>query len=264
MLKIFQNSISVLILAILFSISAHSQMYNSDVEAKINIEENGSMVAITGFAINKTDSNRSLRYVLSVIKSDTLSSNSSNNSQSGRFVMEVGEKKNLSSTTINTNEKDRVIVLLLIYDEDDKPLGMDRLVINGTEEDIELKRLEEKERKEAINISPDAQEKAVDGFVLRGIVTEDTKTKPGADFYKMFYSLYNEKKINGEEIVNIKEVLSLNNNTKIEIYVANEKMLEFFVRPQNEYLKAVADVAVKRVYLYLKQYKANKNIRKYY
>ena len=178
--------------------------------------------------------------------------------------MEIGQKKNLSTTTINADDKDRVIILLLIYDEVDKPLGMDRVVINGTEEDIEKERLENVERERTVNVSPDAINKAEDGVILRGIVTEETKTKPGRDFYRMFYSLYTTNNINGEEIVNIKETLSLNNNTKIEIFVANETVLEFFVRPQEEYLKTMSEVAIKRVYWYLQKYKENKNIQKHY
>lgn len=241
-----------------------AQIYNTEVEANINMENNGDMYQITGSAVNKTASNQSLRYVLSVIKNGQNNSNTSKNDQSGRFILEIGQKKNLSTTTINADDKDRVIILLLIYDEVDKPLGMDRVVINGTEEDIEKERLENVERERTVNVSPDAINKAEDGVILRGIVTEETKTKPGRDFYRMFYSLYTTNNINGEEIVNIKETLSLNNNTKIEISVANETVLEFFVRPQEEYLKTMSEVAIKRVYWYLQKYKENKNIQKHY
>ncbi len=241
-----------------------AQIYNTEVEANINMENNGDMYQITASAVNKTASNQSLRYVLSVIKNGPNNSNTSKNDQSGRFILEIGQKKNLSTTTINADDKDRVIILLLIYDEVDKPLGMDRVVINGTEEDIEKERLENVERERTVNVSPDAINKAEDGVILRGIVTEETKTKPGRDFYRMFYSLYTTNNINGEEIVNIKETLSLNNNTKIEIFVANETVLEFFVRPQEEYLKTMSEVAIKRVYWYLQKYKENKNIQKHY
>ena len=241
-----------------------SQMYNTQVEAKIDMEQFGDTYSITGSAFNKIPANQSLRFVLSVIKNGSDNSNTSKNDQSGRFVLEIGEKKNLSSTTLNINPEDRVIILLLVYDDEDKPLGMDRLIINGTKEDVVLEKNDSIEREKAMNISPDAAFKTADGIVLRGIVTEDTKTKPGRDFYKMFYSLYSSNNINGDEIVMIKEVLSLNNNTKIEILVANEKVLEFFVRPQNDYLEAMSKFAIRRIYVFLKQYKENKNIKKYY
>ncbi|WP_310993879.1 CsgE family curli-type amyloid fiber assembly protein [Aequorivita marina] len=232
--------------------------------AEIDIANNGNMYSFTGSAVNKTASNQSLRYVLSVIKSDSQNSNNVKNDQTGRFVLELGEKKNLSSATINVADEDRVIILLLIYDEEDTPLGMDRIVINENEEDKSIERKYSTEKKSEVKLSPDAVRTKADGVVLRGIVTEDTKTKPGSDFYKMFYSSYLANNVNGEEIVNIKEVLSLNNNTKIEITVANEMVLEFFVRPQNDYLKAMADVALKRVYWFLQKYKKSKNVLKYY
>lgn len=256
------HTIALLFIALMPSIAV-SQMYNTQVEAKIDVKQYGDTFSITGSGVNKTDSNQSLRYVLSVIKNGS-NSNNSKNDQSGRFILEIGEKKNLSSTTINVNNRDRIIIMLLIYDEEDRPMGMDRFIINETKEDLLQEKRDSIERQEALNPSPDVTQKTEDGLMLKGIVTEDTKTKPGSDFYKMFYSLYTTNNINGEEIVRIKEVLSLNNNTKIEITVANELVWEFFVRPQNEYLKTMADVSIKRVYWYLQKYKESKNIQKYY
>lgn len=243
---------------------AFSQVYNTSVEAKINLQQYGDVVQITGSALNKTQSTQGLRYVLSVIKNNSNSANSSKNDQSGRFVLDLGEKKNLSTTTINANDKDRIIILLLVYDERDKLLGMDRIVINGTEEDAKVVEEENKQKEQMLNVSPDATQKDEDGVVLRGIVIEETKTKPGRDFYKMFYSLYSANNVNGEEIVTVKEVLALNNNTKIEIFVANEKVVEFFVTPQNEYLKKMSESSIRTVYWYLQKYKQNKNLKKYY
>ena len=76
---------------------------------------------------------------------------------------------------------------------------------------------------------------------------EDTKTKPGSDFYKEFYSNYLSKNINGEEIVTIKEVLALGRNTKIEVYVAEKKVFEFFIRPASEYLKQMSQYSIMQV-----------------
>lgn len=241
-----------------------SQMYNTQVEAKIDMQQYGNSYSITGSASNKTVLNQSLIYKLSVIKNGGNDTNISNNDQSGRFVLEPGEKKNLSNTTIIVSEEDRVVVLLLINDEEDKPLGMDRIVINGNENDLALEKRDSIEREKAINPSPDVNNQNQDGFLLRGVVVEDTKTKPGRDFYKMFYSLYSSNNINGEEIVTIKEELSLNNNTKIELLVANEKVMEFFLRPQNDYLKAMAETSIKRVYWFLRTYKERKKTQKYY
>lgn len=256
------HTVLVILATALFTNCVFSQVYNTEIEAKINMEQYGDVIKITGSALNKTSSSQSLRYVLSVIKNNPSNSNNSKNDQSGRFVLDLGEKKNLSTTTINTNEKDRIIILLLVYDENDKLLGMDRIVINGTAEDQKLEEAENEQK--LVSTSPDATQKEADGIVLRGIVIEETKTKPGRDYYKMFYSLYSANNVNGDEIVTVKEVLAINNNTKIEIFVASEKVVEFFIRPQEEYLKTMSELSIKRVYWYLQKYKQDKNLKKYY
>ncbi|PKA82217.1 Curli assembly protein CsgE [Ulvibacter sp. MAR_2010_11] len=233
-----------------------SQIYNTEIEATINLEKNTEFIEITGSAYNKTEVSHSLRYVLSVIKNNPLNSNRSKNDQSGRLVLKGGEKQNLSKTTINANETDRIIILLLVYNSNDKLLGKDRIVINGTAED---KAAEEQKIILERGISPDGTHRNDDGVVLTGIVIEDTKTKPGRDFYKLFSQLYISYNINGDKIVAIKETLALANNTKIEILVDNNSVLEFFVRPQNDFLKAMADESIRRVALYLQQLKEEKN-----
>jgi len=59
----------------LISISGYSQSYNTQVEAKIELESKNNLIEITGFAFNKTEIDQSLRYVLSVIKSNPENSN---------------------------------------------------------------------------------------------------------------------------------------------------------------------------------------------
>ena len=256
------KSHTILILCFLFvGTIGISQIYNSEVEAKINLVSNTEYIEITGSAFNKTEINQSLRYVLSVIKNNPITSNRSKNDQSGRVVLNPGQKKNLSTTTINANEKDRIILLLLVYDLNDKLLGKDRIVINGTEED----KAEAKKKLLLENpVSEDASHEKEDGVVLRGIVIEDTKTKPGRDFYKMFYSLYTANNINGEKIVTVKESLSLANNTKLEILVDGDLVLEFFVRPQNDYLQGMSEIAIKKVYFRLREIKKSGNSIKHY
>ncbi len=256
-----RRHIALVISVCLVSISSFSQFYNTQVEAKINLENNSEFIEITGSAFNKTELSQSLRFVLSVIKNNPQNSNRSKNDQSGRLVLNPGQKKNLSKTTINANDKDRIIILLLIYNTDDTLLGKDRIIINGTAAD--LKAANNKRKNENSTI-PDVTKEKGDGVILRGIVIEDTKTKPGRDFYKMFYSLYTSNNINGEKIVTIKEKLAIANNTKLEIIVDNEKILEFFVRPQNDYLRTMSVEAIKRVYLYFQRLKTENNIVKRY
>ncbi len=240
------NTCACLIFLCCFT-SGFSQIYNTEVEAKINLETNNEFIKITGSAFNKTTITKSLRYVLSVIRTNPENSNQSKNDQSGRIVLAPNEKTNLSSTTINVNSEDRIILLLLIYDTDDNILGNDRIVINDTKEASAIKE-ELQETMEASIPTEDVDTSASDGIVLRGIVLEETKTKPGRDFYNLFYSSYLSNNINGDKVVTIKEDLALGTNTKIQVKVEEEVVLEFFLRPQNEFLKAMADASIRRVY----------------
>lgn len=255
-----RSHINLLLLTLLLPISGFSQFYNTEVEAKIDLESNTEYVEITASAFNKTEINQSLRYILSVIKRNPTGSNQSKNDQSGRIVIEPGEKKNLSKTTLSAHEQDRIIILLRVYNSDDKLLGKDRIIINPTEAD----KLAEAQNKKIIPKPPDVAHEADDGVVLRGIVIEDTKTKPGRDFYSMFYTTYLTNNLNGEKIVTIKEVLTIGNNTKIEVYVEDTLVLELFVRPQNDYLRAMSNEAIKKVYLHFQKLKQQENIVKRY
>ncbi|WP_427872715.1 CsgE family curli-type amyloid fiber assembly protein [Flavobacterium sp. MMS24-S5] len=92
-----------------------------------------------------------------------------------------------------------------------------------------------------------------DGFVLRGIITDDTKTKAGKDFYDRYYYKYNEIGINAEKIVTIGEEYSFARNTAISIVIDNEVIYNFLIRPDDEFLDAVAEEAVNATFTYLKE-----------
>jgi hypothetical protein len=110
---------------------------------------------------------------------------------------------------------DEVIVLLLFYNENKELIGKDRVVLGDEKKVAAL---------------------PIDGFELRGIVTDETKTKVGKDFYDLYYYKYNEYKINSSMIVSISEEFSFARNTKLIISVNNETVYEFMAKPDEEYL----------------------------
>ena len=258
--NVLQHIALILVLP-LISLSSYAQIYNTRIEAKINVEANAEFIELTGSAYNKTQLNESLRYVLSVIKNRFGDANSSKNEQNGRVVLNPGEKMNLSKTTINTNDPERMIILLLLYNLEDQLVGLDRVVMNGTLED---KKLAEKTKNVRVFMAGETVQNKDVGVFLRGIVIEDTKTKPGRDFYNLFSSDYRNKNINGEKIVTIKETLSIANNTKIEVLVGDVKILEFFVRPQGNYLEDLSKEAIRRVNIYFDNLRAGKYIVNHY
>ncbi|WP_262488511.1 curli production assembly/transport protein CsgE [Flavobacterium gillisiae] len=84
------------------------------------------------------------------------------------------------------------------------------------------------------------------------MVSDETKTKMGKDFYDLYYYLYNEYKINSNKLVVINEEFSFSRNTKISININNEVVNEFLSRPDEEYIEAMAQQSIYQTYLYLK------------
>lgn len=245
----------LLLLTMLIGHHGSAQSYNNEVAAKIDLDVNADFITITGSALNRTQIAQSLRYVLTVFKMNPVTGNRSKNDQSGHFVLRAGEKQNLSKTTVNADNT-RTIILLLVYNVEDKLLGKDRVVLNDDSEEKKVVIRKEDIQNNDVN---DAFSNS-DGVELRGFVIEETKTKPGRDFYTYFYTAYRNNNVNGRKIVKIKEALAIANNTKLEVWVGDDLVLEFFVRPQNDYIRAMADEALKRVIRYFDNLEKNKNI----
>ena len=76
--------------------------------------------------------------------------------------------------------------------------------------------------------------------------------------------MYTRNNINGNKIVKIREVLALGRNTKIEVFVGEDKVFEFFVRPSQDYLTRVNDMAIVKVYQYFKRLEKSADIDQRY
>lgn len=221
--------------------SLQSQIYNTDIEASIIVSEVNQLVELKAFAKNKTQINSSVRYVFSIIYPQTENDALQKDVFEERLVLNPEEKKEILNKAVDFKSKKEVIVLFLIYDTDDKIVGKDRLVFkNGELDENQIQTVTI--TKQQFNM--DVETTANDGLLLKGIVIEDTKTKPGSDFYKTYYSNYLSKNINGSSIVTIKEVLAIGRNTKIEVLVADTKVFEFFVRPSTDYLNQMAAISL--------------------
>lgn len=229
--------ISMFIFFFLFSQCASAQFINRDFEAKIEVKEFEEMVAITGTVENLTDVYENLHFKLSVIKNGN-SNNTLNNSQEGRFTIKPNEKRTLSKTQINVEDNDKAIVLLLIYNEDDLLVGKDRIVLQDIKDN------------EANNNDK--------GIEIAGLISDETKTKIGKDFYELYFKKYNEASINGTEIVTIEEELNFGRTTRIKVYVSNALISEFIAFPDEDFLQYKADDAVLKTKKYFKDSKNNK------
>jgi hypothetical protein len=231
---------------ILFNVEfAFSQIEYKEVKAKIEIEKIENLLAITGTVENLKHVYKDISYKLTVFKQNKSSSNKSSNAQDGRLTLEPFQKVNLSKTQINSSKEDRIILLLLIYDDKNTIIGKDRIVIG--EEDTKTGAIIPK-----------------DGLEMIGIVSNDSKTKLGNDFYDLFYSEFNKLKINSSKIVSVQEELSFGRTTKIIVAVDGEIIVEFIAKPDEDFLKYMAEDSAAKVFKYFKNIeRQNKYIFQY-
>jgi len=239
-MRSFKKYIFIVVLVFYFS-GMSSQNLNTKVEAgiKTNDVENG-MLEITGVATSLTETTYSLRYELSVISS-TGNNNSSKNSQSGKFTLGPFETKSLSQTAVNINPKMKTTILLLIYDEEDELLGTARKVYDLTEN---------KENEKSLSYR-----KPNEGIILKGMVTENTKTKPGKDFYDLFYQKYSLNPEKGNKIIQIDEMISFGRTTRIMVKIEDQIVFQFYSRPKLDFLEDMATQALNQVNRYFEYLK---------
>lgn len=234
-----RNQLHILIFPLLFSTILHAQILNTEVKAKIELSYFEEMVSVTGTAENLDDGIKNLSYTLSVIKKNKQTTNTSNNSQNGEFTLNPNEKKILSTTKINQSTKDEIIILLLIYDDNDVMVGKDRIIV-------------EEKKSEVLNKNEAELE-------ITGIVSDDTKTKVGKDFYDIYFSKYNSEAIKGNQIVQIEEQLNIGRTTILKITIDNKLILEFIANPNEEFLSQKAEEAIQITKKYFKDLEKLKN-----
>ncbi|MEP2058743.1 MAG: CsgE family curli-type amyloid fiber assembly protein [Maribacter litoralis] len=226
--------------------------FNSEVEAQITMETKNILTNITFSAYNKTTLNKSLSYKALITKNEKINSSITQFEDQQYFVIESGQQKNISTATLDLSKGERTIIFILIY-EDEKVIGKDRMVINGFEGEDEMK------PKVITNKKPTSQQKsqqAQDIDLLTSLVFENTKTKPGRDFYQMFYLAYNNNNIKGNKMVKVDEVLAIGGNTQIQIFAGDDLVVQFFLNPRSSYIKEMVDQSIARVNYYFQQNKA--------
>lgn len=226
--------------------------FNSEVEANINIVTEGILTKINFSAYNKTSLKKSLSYRALITKNRSNESSEEQFEDEQYFILEAGERKNISTASVDLSQGQRTIVFVLIY-EDNKVIGKDRIVINGFQGEDDMK----PSIVEQDNLLPTkgtVRQQDVD--LMTGLVFENTKTKPGRDFFQMFYLAYNANNIKGTKMVKVDEVLSIGGNTQMRIYAGDDLVVQFFVNPRSTYIKEMVDQSIIRINHYFQNSKA--------
>jgi hypothetical protein len=212
-------------------------IFSQDVKAKIDVEKVENVLFITGTAENLKSVYKNISFNLVVIKKNKSETNKSNNAQDGRVTLEPLQKVSLSKTQINANKDDQINIVLFIYDENNTVIGKDKVVIGDD-----------------VKVEPNVGSlKPKDGLEMIGIVSNETKTKLGNDFYDLFYKEYDKLKINSPKIISIQEELTFGRTTKITINIDGEIIDEFIARPDEDFLEYMAQTSSSKAFKYFKK-----------
>src|SRR5690554_7110991 len=98
---IFRAILLVITLSLLSVNPTFSQLYNKEIEAKIEIEDNHEFINISATAYNKTLVNQSLRYVFSIIRTDSEGEQPSKKDITNYFSLMPSQKLGLHELVVN-------------------------------------------------------------------------------------------------------------------------------------------------------------------
>ena len=226
-----------------------AQFYNKEYVAKIYIKQDSEFYTFTGTAENLTPSDVNLQYDFSLYQKDD-NGNINRANQADRFFLKANEKIIVSSVTVNYNATGQITLVLMLYDEDGKPVGQDRIELspkNGMQQVIKDQLSPQEEAASRDQAPPQ------DGYIMDGLVIENTLTKAGRDFYKYFYSDYYNRGIRTKKNIVIKEVPGKMRSTRISVKIDDRVLWQFFSQPKKSFLKTMATTALDRCISYLQQ-----------
>ncbi|WP_340063857.1 CsgE family curli-type amyloid fiber assembly protein [Ascidiimonas aurantiaca] len=203
------------------------------ISAELDTDQTDRGYKVRALVKNDSPIFKSLSYELAIIKSfdDTARERSSSKDN---FSIEPGEVKALKEVFVAFENESKIIVLLLIS-EDDKIIANSRKVFLN-EDLIKNKTIP-----------------ANDGIEIKGLVIDNVVSKIGKDFYDIFYRQYQLQNLRSSSMVTIEEQLGIGLGARIIIKVDNDIVFEGFATPGEEYINNMANATVKKVVTYLEQ-----------
>jgi len=244
----------IMITVCLFSlVGIAQQTTNTSIVAEIKQQSYGEFIEAQATIKSKTEIISNVRYVLYIFREDA-SKNVNRTEETGNIVLQANEEISVKTTIYNLNETDKITLMLLLYDDKDKLIGRDRKVVLNDDE----------KKKGSSAMEPNKTEDEIYSGRIRGIVTEDTKTKPGRDFYLEFSSIYRLQQINGIEVVKVYERFSFGRNTIMEVLVGNTVVHRFFTQPRREFLQEQAKIAIVNVSRYFTNLERSQSLIRQY
>ncbi len=217
----------------MFQSQLQAQQQQVAVSAKLSVHSADNLFDIEGIVTNKTLTYQSeYSYLLFVLKKSS-KGNYSKNSQSGEFSLAPEQKKSLATLKINVEKGENCKAYLFIR-KDNALVVKDSVSINLRDQEIEEtgKEVDESE------------------IGIKGLVVENTKTKPGRDFYDYYYQDYLSSQIKFPFIVRISEKPGRGRSSQISVIVEDRVLYRFMTRPSDEYIQMNAERAFAYTYSY--------------
>ena len=144
----------------------------------------------------------------------------------------------------------------MLYDSDGKPVGKDRIELSSEKGYQEIVKDKLSHQEEAISKDQAAPQ---DGYMMNGLVVENTLTKAGRDFYKYFYSEYYNRGIQTTKNIVIDEVPGRMRSTRISVKIDDQLLWQFFSQPKKSFLQSMSKTALDRCIAYLQQLQKQKD-----
>ncbi|AMC11946.1 hypothetical protein Lupro_12005 [Lutibacter profundi] len=230
-----KSSHNKLVLFLLFISTTFYCTSQEVITAKIVSKVADNLIDIKAIAQNNDETFKDeYSYLLFSLKKGE-GGNFSKNTQSGVFSLESNEQKVLTTLKINIQEKEECKVYFYIR-KSGNLISKDSVVIVAAE-------------------SGDKKVIEEDDFEIKGIVIDNAITKLGKDFLDYFYQAY---LVSGNQypfIITIKERPSFGRSSIITLQVDDTKIIEFYSKPDEEYLKGYVKSALQRLKTFDKQRK---------
>ena len=246
----------VFVVLLLFVIIQNTKAQTEEtVEATINLEASSDFVKVSGIVFNPQQFDQRLLGKLTVSFDTDDPEKPYRDIIENRFVILPGEKLRIAETSFPPTTDKEITLFFIVFDANEKIVGKKRIVLNKAEKEVEGGLdLEDKFLKELAKTSNKPVEVEKEGSkYLAGLIFEDTRTKPGQDFYREFSSQYLLADIKGPENITIKEFLATGRNTRIDVMAGTKVVWQFFARPQIDYIRQQVQQSLRRINVYFQQ-----------
>lgn len=230
-----------LFLTVLFSFTGvRAQFFNKEIKAVIKVERNSEFYTFKATVENITPGDReNLRYEYLAFRTDA-ENKTEKQSRGDRFIIRANDIIILADLAINFNVEGKIVIVLLVYDENDKPIGKDRVVLpNGGKSEVQY------DNPPTVARSED-QARPNDGVFFEGFVIENTITKAGRDFHRFFTQEKFNRGVTTSKNIVITETPARGRTTRIQVTIDDKLIWQFFTQPRKEFLKDQAITTLER------------------